>query len=152
MPHHAIAGRGPAEVVPEPAGRRRSRLALAGLMVTTGVLHFVVVEPYVRILPRFLPAGWARPVVLTSGAAEVAGGLALLPRSTRRWAGLFLAGLLVVVFPANVQMAVDRPNAFTLLRLPLQAPLVWWAWRQARHPTGQVGAPTRSTASARSRL
>ncbi|MBW3614798.1 MAG: DoxX family protein [Actinobacteria bacterium] len=101
-------------------------------MMTTGVLHFVVPEPYVRIIPRFLREDWARPLVYASGVAEVAGGLFLVPARSRRPAAWFLVGLLVLVFPANVQMALDSPNPFTLARLPLQAPLIWWAWRQAR--------------------
>ncbi len=113
-------------------GQRRSRLALAALMVTTGLLHFVVPEPYVRIIPRFLREDWARPLVYASGLAEVAGGLALVPTRTRRPAAWFVAVLLILVFPANVQMALDSPTPLTLGRLPLQAPLIWWAWRQTR--------------------
>ena len=48
------------------------------------------------------------------------------------------AALFVVVFPANVQMAInwaDRPRAQRLLaygRLPLQIPLIWLALRVRR--------------------
>lgn len=101
-------------------------------MVTTGLLHFVIPESYVRIVPRFLREDWARPLVYASGVAEVVGGLALVPRRTRRPAAWFVAALLVLVFPANVQMAIDSPSPLTVGRLPLQAPLIWWAWRQGR--------------------
>jgi uncharacterized membrane protein len=106
---------------------RRSRVGLAVLLLVTGVLHFVVPGPYVRIIPRVFPAGWAAPLVALSGAAELVGGAALLVPAWRRAAGLFVAALLVAVFPANVQMAVDSPNVFTLGRLPLQVPLIWAA-------------------------
>lgn len=111
-------------------GRRR-RLALGALLVVTGILHFVVPALYVRIIPSVLPDGWARPLVYVSGAAELAGGAGLLlaPTSAVGW---FVAALLAVVFPANVQMAVDTPNVVTILRLPLQVPLVWAALRVAR--------------------
>ena len=110
---------------------RRARLGLGGLLLVTGVLHFVVPEPYVRIIPSALPDGWARPLVYVSGAAELAGGAGLLlaPTSAMGW---FVAALLVAVFPANVQMAVDSPNVVTILRLPLQIPLVRAALRVAR--------------------
>ena len=110
---------------------RRRRLALGGLLLVTGVLHFVVPGPYERIIPSALPEGWARPLVHVSGAAELAGGAALVlaPSSAAGW---FVAALLVAVFPANVQMAVDSPNVVTILRLPLQVPLVWAAVRVAR--------------------
>jgi len=111
---------------------RRTRLGLAGLLVVTGVLHFVAPEPYVRIIPKALPTDWARPLVYVSGVAELVGGIGLIPRSTRRPFGWFVVAVLVAVFPANVQMALDTPNAVTIGRLPLQIPLVWAAVRVAR--------------------
>ncbi len=112
---------------------RRSRIGLAVLLLVTGVLHFVVPDPYIRIIPKVLPDGWARPLVYLSGLAELAGGALLLHPSTRvrRSAGWFVVALLVVVFPANVQMAIDDPNPATIGRLPLQIPLVWAALRVA---------------------
>lgn len=110
---------------------RRARIGLAGLLVVTGILHFVAPEPYVRIIPGVLPDAWARPLVYVSGAAEFGGGVALLGAPTSM-VGWFVAALLVAVFPANVQMALDTPNAVTIGRLPLQIPLVWAAVRVAR--------------------
>ena len=124
--------------VTEGRGRRGgSRLALAGLLLGTGTLHFLATASYERIVPGVLGTSHARMLVLVSGAAEiVAGGLLTFDRTRRLGAGL-AAGLFVVVFPANVQMAVDGGIAgagFPLgspvvawLRLPLQVPLVWWA-------------------------
>ncbi|HUP84664.1 MAG TPA: hypothetical protein VM143_03250 [Acidimicrobiales bacterium] len=119
---------------PESTWRRRSRLGLGALLVVTGVLHFVVPRPYERIIPTLLPGTWARPLVSLSGVAELVGGggLVLAPPRRRPLIGWFVATLLVAVFPANVQMAVDTPNAVTILRLPLQVPLVWAAVRVAR--------------------
>lgn len=124
----------------ESAGQRRSRLVLAALMVTTGILHFVIPDTYARIVPRGL--GDARTIVFASGAAEVAVGVLLGVGRTRRLGGWCTAALLVVVFPANVQMALDSgapggsgPMASAVvawLRLPLQVPLVLWALRHAR--------------------
>ena len=110
---------------------RRRRVALGLLLVVTGVAHFVVPDPYVQIIPSALPDDWARPLVYVSGALEIAGGLGLLLAPTRA-VGWFVAALLVAVFPANVQMAIDSPNVVTILRLPLQVPLVWAALRVAR--------------------
>jgi uncharacterized membrane protein len=71
--------------------------------------------------------------------------LLLLPR-TRRVGAYATALLLVAVFPANVQMALDGgyggaglPSdgaALAWLRLPIQVPLVWWAlsFRHCPHP------------------
>ena len=114
-------------------------LGLAAFMGAAGVAHFVIPEPYRRIVPRMVgdPTFWVR----WSGVAEiVCAGLLLHPR-TRRVGALATVGLLVVVFPANVKMALDGGipgQPFPLgspvgawARLPLQIPLVIWAWRVA---------------------
>ena len=115
---------------------RRSRLALAGLLLVTGVLHFAVPSAYDRIVPRAL--GDARALVYASGVAELAcAGLVAAPR-TRRAGGWCAAALFVLVFPANVQMALDASGpavALAWLRLPLQVPLVAWAVRVATRPS-----------------
>jgi uncharacterized membrane protein len=127
---------------PEAPGRHASRLALATLLVGLGALHFVITPSYERIVPRALGSGNARTLVLVSGAAEIAAGALLTVPRTRRLGAGMAAALFVVVFPANVQMALDsgiEGAGFPLgspvvawLRLPLQVPLVWWALTLAR--------------------
>ncbi len=58
-----------------------------------------------RIVPSYLPHH--RELVYLSGAAEILGGLGLLPEMTRRAAGFGLVLLLIAVWPANVQMLID---------------------------------------------
>ena len=113
-------------------------------MVGAGVTHFVGTAVYERIVPRW--AGDARRVVLACGAAEIACGALLSSRRTGRVGGWLTAVLLVAVFPANVQMALDagtehravpdmpvgRFRSIALARLPLQVPLVGWAVQVAR--------------------
>lgn len=115
----------------------RSTAGLAALFGLMGVLHFVKPEPFERIVPRQLPR--TRELVYLSGAAELACAVGLLHPRTRRLAGLASAGLLVAVFPANVQMALDlrrkgspRAKAIGFARLPLQVPLIRAALRAAR--------------------
>ena len=116
--------------------------ALSGLLAGAGLLHFVAPEPYEAIVPRRLPA--PRAIVYASGAAELACAAGLLSPRTRRAAGLATAGLFVVVFPANVSMALDARRSARLRRwvtygrLPLQGPLVWWALRVAREAPAPV--------------
>lgn len=112
---------------------------LAGIFTVSGVLHFVAPKPYEAIVPKPLPH--KRELVQVSGVAEIAcAGLMLYPR-TRRLGGLASAGLLAAVFPANVQMTIDtardsrKPWWFTLgtvLRLPLQLPMIRIALKAAR--------------------
>lgn len=103
--------------------------------VVAGVLHFTHTKRYEAIMPRSFPAH--AESVYASGVAEIAGGLGVLLPATRRYAGWGLIALLVAVFPANVNMAVnpdekgwrDIPDALLWLRLPLQ-PLIGYAvWR-----------------------
>ena len=123
--------------------------ALAGLFVVSGVMHFVRPRVFESIVPQPLPA--RRTLVYASGAAELACAAGLFVPRTRRAAGIASAALLVAVFPANVTMAtgakrrLDRhPGdargrgylAATLLRLPLQCPMIRTALR-----TGGVIAP-----------
>ena len=108
------------------------RIILAILFIITGSLHFVVPQSYLKIMPPFLPA----PVTLVhiSGAAEILGGLGLFLPSTRQAAAWGLIALLIAVLPANIYMvaAHTRFAAIPLwalwLRLPLQLPLIYWAW------------------------
>ncbi len=106
-------------------------LAMAGV----GILHFVRPKPFIRIVPAWLPN--ARALVLISGFFEIAGGLGLLLPLTQRWAAIGLVALYIAVFPANVNMAVNRisldpnkpiPPALLWLRLPFQALFIAWAW------------------------
>ena len=79
--------------------------------------------------------------MLVTGAIELALAVLIVPRKTRRLAGLLLAAYCLAVLPANVQMALDRtPVAGTLfpdwalwLRVALQFPLIAlivWATRR----------------------
>lgn len=123
----------------------RSAALLAAMLATTGTLHFVVPKPFDTIVPRSLP-GPRRRWTHLSGAAELAVAATVAVPRTRRTGGLAAGALLVAVFPANVQMAVDWnswPLPYRLLawgRLPLQLPLVVWALRASRSDSG---APTR---------
>jgi uncharacterized membrane protein len=131
----------------------RDRNRLAALMLGSGVLHLVAPGVYERVVPRWL--GDRRRVVLASGVAELACGGLLLGRRTSRLGAWLTAGLLVAVFPANVQMALDagtehqvvdmpagRFRAVALARLPLQVPLVVRAVRLARRrPPARPAGP-----------
>lgn len=117
----------------------RAAWALAAFMLVAGLAHFAVPGTYRRIVPRPLgdPAFWVR----WTGVAEIACAGLLVDQRTRRAGALATVGLLLAVFPANVKMALDGgipggsfPLGSPLMawaRVPLQAPLLVWAWRVA---------------------
>jgi len=123
---------------------RLSRTVLVGCLLGIGTLHFVQPKSFDGLIPKSLgnPRAWT----YGSGAAEVAGGLLLANRRTRRFGAWWVAALFVAVFPGNVKAVVDggmdgmpppldSPLA-AWLRLPLQVPLVLWALRHTRDRSG----------------
>src|SRR5262249_4257384 len=123
------------------------RWLLAVLFVGAGVMHFVRPDFYVRIMPPYLP--WHLALVYLSGVCEVALGVLLVIPPTSRLAAWGLIALLVAVFPANVQMAMnpqDYPEFSPVslsVRLPLQAVLVAWAyWFTRREQTASGDQPS----------
>jgi uncharacterized membrane protein len=114
--------------------RTALRWLLAIVMVAAGANHFISPAPYVAMMPVSLP--WHLALVYVSGVAEIAGGLGLLVPRTRRAAAWGLIALLIAVFPANVNMAVNElplgtttvPTWALWARLPLQLVLIAWAY------------------------
>jgi uncharacterized membrane protein len=122
----------------------KDAIALAGLFLASGTMHFVKPEPFESMVPPQLPR--RRALVFASGAAELACAVGLLVPRTRRVAGLASAVLLVAVFPANVTMTAKAGQgvsrdprsaakrgylAATVARLPLQWPMIRTALRAA---------------------
>jgi len=118
-----------------------SQRALAAFFSTMGTLHFVLPRSFEAIMPPSLPRH--REAVIVSGLAEIAGGAAVLPRRTRRFARWWLLGLLLAVFPANLHMALNPQQARGLgleklprwalwARLPLQPLAMLCVWRATR--------------------
>ncbi|CAN5870488.1 DoxX family protein [soil metagenome] len=119
------------------------RWLLTIVMVAAGVNHFIHPPPYLGMMPAELPQGWHLPLVYISGVFEILGGLGLLLPATRRAAAWGLIALLVAVFPANLNMALNHlplgdslvPQWALWARLPLQVVLIVWAWWFTRSPS-----------------
>lgn len=112
---------------------------VVALFTASGIVHLVRPSVFEAQVPDFLPAQTA--VVVVSGLLELACAAAMVVPRTRRLGGLATAALLVVIFPGNLwqtweawsdHRAGEASTAYlvgTLVRLPLQLPLVWWTWR-----------------------
>jgi uncharacterized membrane protein len=109
---------------------------LAAVFIGAGIMHFVAPSAYVRIVPSFLPDPGL--LVQLSGVFEVLGGIGVLVPMTQRFAAWGLVALLIGVLPANIYMAMHhelfpRIPVWALWgRVPLQVPLVIWAWMYTR--------------------
>lgn len=111
-----------------------ARYALAALMTFAGIMHFVSPRGFERIVPQWLPS--PKALVAISGVFEILGGLGLLVPATRTFAAWGLVALFIAVFPANVNMALNKlplgrtamPTWALWARLPLQGLLIAWAW------------------------
>lgn len=99
-------------------------------------MHFLATGSYLEAVPRFLPL--RREIVYASGVVEILCGLSLISRRSRSAGAWLTMIVLLLIFPANVQMALDGPRpgsgfpfnsaAALWLRLPLQVLFIAWAY------------------------
>jgi uncharacterized membrane protein len=115
--------------------RRRAPFVVAAAFSASGVVHLVHPATFTRIVPTFLPAKTA--LVYVSGVGELVCAAGLWRRD--RWVARVAAGLLLVIWPANLQMAINAQRGAVLatkvedwVRLPLQVPLIWCALQSGR--------------------
>lgn len=107
---------------------------LAVCMIVAGVLHFAADEPFIKIVPGFLP--FPALIVYVSGAIEILLGIGLIVPATRVLSAWGLVFLFIAVYPANLNMAFNHiklegvPDSWWLhgFRLPFQFVLIAWAY------------------------
>ena len=110
-----------------------SYILMAIIYTLAGINHFISPQTYLSIMPAWLP--YPKELIFLSGVCEILFGLLLLPVSTRRVGAWLIIALLIAVFPANIQMAINYYSEGTqyfwlaILRLPIQAVLIFWAYR-----------------------
>jgi uncharacterized membrane protein len=117
------------------------RVLTAASFIAVGVLHFIRPAPFVRIIPPYIPA--PEFMVYLSGVFEILGGVGLLIAPFRKVAGWGLIALTIVVFQANIYMAVEKvyldgmPKEPWLLyaRLPFQVLFLVMIWLSMKDTT-----------------
>lgn len=101
-----------------------------------GIMHFAYPEPFLRIMPPYIPFHLA--CVYLSGAFELLGAFGIMYKPTRNFAGYGLMALTAVVTLANVQMYQHTelfpsiPEWILIVRFPVQALLIWLIWWSTR--------------------
>jgi uncharacterized membrane protein len=109
---------------------------LGAVMIAAGLNHFFNPRFYTQIMPPYLPLHLE--LVYVSGLMEVLGGVLLLVPATRTVGAWVLVATFVLVFPANLHMALNTqqfssiPAWLLWARLPLQALLIAWAFMYTR--------------------
>jgi len=121
--------------------REISIALIAAFFVIAGLAHFASPATYLPLMPGYLP--WHLPLIYLSGLAEIAGGIGICSKRTRRLAGWGLIALLVAVFPSNIHMLMHKvplnakqvPEWIYWIRLPLQGVLMAWIYGCCVVPT-----------------
>ena len=116
------------------ANKQTFKGVFAVCMIVAGISHFVAPYPYVKIVPPQLP--YPEAIVYISGFFEILGGIGLLVPFVSQAAAWGLVLLLIAVYPANINMAVNNihidnvpdGNWFQAIRLPFQFVLIAWAY------------------------
>ena len=109
-----------------------SLIVMIAFYVIAGLAHFINPGFYLPIMPPYLP--YHLELVYISGAFEILFALLLIPIKTRKAGAWLIIALLVAVFPANIQMFINYLNTnnpdlwISIVRLPIQLLLIWWAW------------------------
>ncbi len=111
------------------------RVAMACMLVATGIAHFTQTDAMVAMMPAELPA--KRELVYFTGVCELLAVIGLLSERTARLTSVMLIIFFIAVLPANiigsmkqVQMGgMEYGTWYLLFRIPLQIFFIWWAWR-----------------------
>ena len=81
-------------------------LATTAMFIMIGSTHLRKPEQLTYMVPKFMPD--ARLLVLLSGVAELVLGIGLLFPLTQTWAAWGLILLLIALFPANINVAINN--------------------------------------------
>ena len=106
--------------------------------IAAGINHFRVPAFYIGIIPHYLPY----PVILNTlaGICEIAFGLMLIFKPTRKIAAWGIILMLIAFLPVHIAMLGGHTDlkgtkvlpVWAWARLFLQPVLIWWAWWHTR--------------------
>ena len=105
------------------------------LFLGSGLTHILNPALFLPLLPEGVPLREA--IIVLSGVAEITAAIGLLLRL--RFAPAYTVLVLLAIWPANWWFAIDQTIQGNVLaaviawvRIPLQLPLVYWAWKSPR--------------------
>lgn len=110
-------------------------VAAAVMFVLIGIMHLATPRKLTYMIEGWVP--YALELVLISGLLEIVFGIGLLVPAVRIYAAWGLILLLIVMFPANIYVAVKQLPApgglpakpwYTWSRLAFQPVYIAWIW------------------------
>ncbi len=104
---------------------------MAFIYALAGIWHFVKPKMYLKIMPPYFKT--PRKLIFWSGVAEVVLALGLLFKTTIIYAIYGIVLMLLAFLPVHIYMLqedqkkIKVPKWFSIIRLPIQFVLIWWA-------------------------
>ncbi|WP_307210112.1 DoxX family protein [Chryseobacterium lathyri] len=114
-----------------------ARIAMALMLVATGIAHFVYSKGMTLMIPEFIPC--REELVWITGIFEIVVAVAILIPGFQKTAGWMLILFFVLILPANVYAAFEHVNMKTAdftgnganylwYRIPLQLFFIAWVY------------------------
>ena len=112
---------------------------MVALYVISGAAHFVAPDFYLKLMPGWLPQ--KHTFVYFTGALEIGLALLMLRDKYQKLAAnliilMLLAFLFLIHIPQTMDFYATGDDGFmvSVIRLPIQLLLIFWAWSYTRKP------------------
>ncbi|EJL72722.1 putative membrane protein [Chryseobacterium populi] len=114
-----------------------ARIAMAVMLIFTGIAHFVYTEGMALMIPKFLPL--KTEAVYLTGILEIIISIALLIPKFEKITGWLLILFFILILPVNIYAAVNHVDmktasyegsgaGYLLYRIPLQIFFIAWTY------------------------
>ncbi|GAB0157170.1 hypothetical protein CHRYSEOSP005_24400 [Chryseobacterium sp. Alg-005] len=114
-----------------------ARIAMALMLVATGIAHFVYSKGMTLMIPAFIPC--REELVWITGIFEIVMAVAILIPGFQKTAGWILLLFFILILPVNVYAAFEHVNmktadftgkgtAYLWYRIPLQLFFIAWVY------------------------
>ncbi|QOR74537.1 hypothetical protein IMZ16_03640 [Cruoricaptor ignavus] len=126
-----------------PHWHRAGRIAMAAMLFFTSVAHFAFLQGMSQMIPDFIP--FKKEWVIITGILEIAAGIGLLFKKSRKFTSILLIIFLILILPANINSAMQNLNyetgnfdgngiCYLWFRIPMQIFYILWIWKFGYKP------------------
>ncbi|TZF95003.1 hypothetical protein FW781_13985 [Chryseobacterium panacisoli] len=114
-----------------------ARIAMAVMLLTAGIAHFVYTQGMALMIPGIIP--YKKEMVYVTGVLEIIGAVTLLIPGFQKTIGWLLIVFFVLILPANLYAASEHVNmksgdfsgsglSYLWYRIPLQLVFISWVY------------------------